>query len=229
MHKRILYDITNINNKDIIIKKTTLSDEEQTSSIIDCTIIINEDTMYDIKINLINYPFKQPSYTIYPGISIEDDMMNTINGKIVFNDKYKQMYPCTIHDNSGFNADLEQIISVLRKYDKPIITKALHNDLNQNTITPDIIVHRDSLRKYKNDMVTLNITIIINNINYEIFMETIDYPNEVLSYRIFPIPNIKMNDMISFPNGWIHFKNNYIKSGFISDLKKVIELVLLYI
>jgi len=254
MYKRIEYDINKLNNKNIIINKTLFAKDnlqiESKSSpkspvdIIDCSIIINEDIIYDIKINLHNYPFKQPGYKIYPTLLLADNDNNDeiciINGNIIFREKTMQQYPCCGEIKRGFQTDLEQIIKVLQKYHKQIITQELHNDMNNlnnlhnlhnlhnlNITEPNnqlISIVPNSLRKY-NNKVTLRLEIIIENVNYEIFMETISYPS-ILLYRIYPIPKIAPNDMIAFPCGWVSFKDGYVNQGISIDLHKLITLVI---
>ena len=221
MNKRILHDIKYKNNMNIIIEKTTKINEIK--YIIDCSIVINIDTIYDIKIFLNDYPFKQPNYQIYPMpqiITNDNEEIGFCNGSILFNNTHKQIYPCG-GAKVGFIIDLEQIIRVLNIYIKPVVSQHLLDDMNSINNNTTI---KDSLRKY-NKMVTLRHTIKIYDVIYSIFMETINYPIDMLSYRIFPNPPIKKNNMISFPNGLVIFHNEYIKVGFIEDLKEIIKLV----
>lgn len=239
MYRRILNDITNMNNNNIIIKRDQLKPIDNTINILDCSMVIDSDTTFDIKIHLKNYPFEQPSYQIYPVPSIEsknDDTVYFLNGTIFFNDNFNQKYP-SAGRGTGLQMDLEKILIHIKKYYKPIISEKLKTDMMIDN-NMNIIVFRDTLRTYNNMNVTLCINIIIykynkNNIDeecylgdsYEIFMETRNYPNDMLSYRIHPIPLIKKNEMVSFPNGWILFNKSYNTQGIFDDMTHLISLI----
>jgi len=248
MYRRILNDITNMNNNNIIIKRDQLKPIDNTINntinILDCSIVIDSDTTFDIKIHLKNYPFEQPSYQIYPVPSIEsnnDDTVYFLNGTIFFNDNFNQKYPCAGR-GTGLQMDLEKILIHIKKFYKPIISEKLRTDMMIDN-NMNIIVLRDTLRTYNNMNVTLRINIIVytynnkynnkNNIgeecylgdSYEIFMETRNYPTDMLSYRIHPIPSIKKNDMVSFPNGWVLFNKSYNTLGIFDDMIHLISLI----
>ena len=90
------------------------------------------NTIYDIKIFLNDYPFKQPNYQIYPTpqiITNDNEEIGFCNGSILFNNTHKQIYPCG-GAKVGFIIDLEQIIRVLNIYIKPVVSQHLLDDMN---------------------------------------------------------------------------------------------------